>query len=84
MRAGVDAGVRLGLGKQQEDDHYTNPELIERKKLETEIQADEDEDRRRKREVRTTYHIALFVCVYIAKRIHCSAWVCMLCIVLGR
>ncbi len=32
VRAGIDAGVRLGLGKQQEDDHYTNAELIERRK----------------------------------------------------
>jgi hypothetical protein len=51
VKAGVEAGVRLGLGKQQEDDKYTAAENIERKKLEVEIQADEDPARRKRREV---------------------------------
>eukprot|EP00197_Chlamydomonas_leiostraca_P002226 CAMPEP_0202859708 /NCGR_PEP_ID=MMETSP1391-20130828/1705_1 /ASSEMBLY_ACC=CAM_ASM_000867 /TAXON_ID=1034604 /ORGANISM="Chlamydomonas leiostraca, Strain SAG 11-49" /LENGTH=237 /DNA_ID=CAMNT_0049538765 /DNA_START=68 /DNA_END=777 /DNA_ORIENTATION=+ len=50
VKTGVDAGVRLGLGKQEEDDHFTAAELIERRRLETEIQANEDEERRRRRE----------------------------------
>ena len=52
VSTGVDAGVRLGLGKQAQDDHYTNPELITRRLLESEIQANEDEERRVRREVR--------------------------------
>lgn len=28
VSSGVDAGVRLGLGKQAQDDYFTNPELI--------------------------------------------------------
>lgn len=51
VKAGVEAGVRLGLGKQQEDDKYTAAENIERKRLEVEIQADEDPERRKRREV---------------------------------
>lgn len=48
---GAEAGVRLGLGKQQEDDFYTAPDNIQRKRLETEVQATEDETRAAKREV---------------------------------
>ncbi|KAF5842031.1 hypothetical protein DUNSADRAFT_9600 [Dunaliella salina] len=50
VRAGIDAGIRLGVGKQEEDNYFTNAELIERRRMECEIQANEDEDRRRKRE----------------------------------
>jgi hypothetical protein len=53
VKAGVEAGVRLGLGKQQEDDKFTAAENIERRKLEVEIQADEDPERRKRREVGT-------------------------------
>lgn len=51
MSAGVDAGVRLGLGKQAEDDHYTAAENISRKRLEVELQADETSERKERREV---------------------------------
>lgn len=51
MRSGVDEGVRLGLGKQEQDDQYTNAENIQRRMLETEIQANEAEDRKERREV---------------------------------
>lgn len=54
ISAGVDAGVRLGLGKQAEDDHYTAAENIVRKKLEVEIQADETSERKERREVGNT------------------------------
>jgi hypothetical protein len=47
----VDAGVRLGLGKQEEDDKYTSAENVTRKKLESEIQAEEDPERTKRREV---------------------------------
>eukprot|EP00775_Hariotina_reticulata_P010839 gene10839-10995_t len=50
VAAGVDAGVRLGLGKQQEDDKFTAAEGIARKKLEVELQADEDPERTKRRE----------------------------------
>jgi hypothetical protein len=41
----------LAAATQEEDSHFTNAELIERRRMESEIQADEDEERRRKREV---------------------------------
>jgi hypothetical protein len=47
----VDEGTRLGLGKQEQDNVYTNPENVQRKRLETEIQADENEERKERREV---------------------------------
>eukprot|EP00878_Enallax_costatus_P016026 GHUV01016802.1.p1 GENE.GHUV01016802.1~~GHUV01016802.1.p1 ORF type:complete len:165 (+),score=54.15 GHUV01016802.1:528-1022(+) len=58
VQAGVEAGVRLGLGKQQEDDKYTDAESITRKKLEVEIQADEDPERMKRREVLTYRYAA--------------------------
>ena len=54
VRSGVDEGTRLGLGKQEEDNVYTNSENVVRKRLETEIQADEDEERKERREVMFT------------------------------
>ncbi|KAI8466880.1 MAG: hypothetical protein J3K34DRAFT_49449 [Monoraphidium minutum] len=51
VKAGVEAGVRLGLGKAAQDEHFTNPELISRRLLESEIQAAEDEGRRARREL---------------------------------
>ena len=48
---GTEAGVRLGLGKQEEDKFYTAADNIQRKRLETEIQATEDETRSALREV---------------------------------
>lgn len=51
ISAGVEAGVRLGLGKQAQDDHYTAAENITRRKLEVEIQAEETADRKERREV---------------------------------
>lgn len=53
VNAGVEAGVRLGLGKQAQDDHYTAAENISRRKLEVEIQAEEAPERRKRREVGT-------------------------------
>ena len=44
--------MRLGLGKQQQDDVYTNAENVQRRRLETEIQGDEDEERKGRREAR--------------------------------
>jgi hypothetical protein len=51
VSAGVEAGVRLGLGKQAQDDHYTAAENISRKKLEVELQAEEAPERKERREV---------------------------------
>lgn len=51
MGGGAEAGVRLGLGKQEEDHFYTTADNIQRKRLETEIQATEDEARAAMREV---------------------------------
>lgn len=46
-----DSGMRTGLGRGEVEARYTAAELIERRALEVELQADEDEERRRKREV---------------------------------
>jgi hypothetical protein len=46
--------VRLGLGKQAQDDHYTAAENVSRKKLEVEIQAGEAPERKERREVGAT------------------------------
>ena len=43
--------MRLGLGKQEEDNYYTAADNIQRKRLETEIQATEDDARAAMREV---------------------------------
>ena len=51
MRSGVEAGVRLGLGKQEQENFYMDADNVYRKKLEVELQAEEDQDRRDKREV---------------------------------
>jgi hypothetical protein len=47
----ADNGVRLGLGRAEQDRQYTAAENIERRALEVELQAFEDEGRRAKREV---------------------------------
>lgn len=47
----MEAGVRLGLGKQAQDDQYTAAENITRRKLEVEIQAEEAPERKERREV---------------------------------
>lgn len=44
-------GLRLGLGKAEEDRRYTAAENIVRKRLEVEVQADEDAGRTLRREV---------------------------------
>ncbi len=43
--------MRLGLGKAEEDSYFTAAENIVRKRLEVEVQAEEDEERTRRREV---------------------------------
>ena len=50
--SGVEPGVRMGLGKQQQDDFYTDGDNLQRRQLEAELQAEEGSDRRAKREVR--------------------------------
>jgi hypothetical protein len=51
VRAGMEAGLRLGLGKAEQDTFYVSAENVTRKRLETEVQADEDYERTLKREV---------------------------------
>ncbi|KAK9918676.1 hypothetical protein WJX75_005881 [Coccomyxa subellipsoidea] len=51
IKGGVEAGLRLGLGKAEEDSYYTAAENIGRKRLEVEIQAEENEERTRRREM---------------------------------
>ena len=52
IKGGVEVGLRLGLGKAEEDRHYTAAENIVRKRLEVEVQADETVERTQRREVR--------------------------------
>ena len=47
----MEVGLRLGLGKAEEDRHYTAAENIVRKRLEVEVQADENIERTQRREV---------------------------------
>ena len=51
MQGGVEAGLRLGLGKAQQDTFYTDADNVVRRKLEVEEQADEDETRAARRQV---------------------------------
>ena len=48
----MEVGLRLGLGKAEEDRHYTAAENIVRKRLEVEVQAEESAERTQRREVR--------------------------------
>ncbi|CAD7695927.1 unnamed protein product [Ostreobium quekettii] len=48
---GVEGQGRLGLGKLEQDQEYTNAENVTRKRLEVEIQADEDAERTQRREL---------------------------------
>lgn len=50
VRGGVEAGLRIGLGKQQQDDFYTAADNVSRRQLEVELQACEPEERTRRRE----------------------------------
>lgn len=49
--------MRLGLGKAEEDRQYTAAENVVRKRLEVEIQADEDAARTQRREVGTARYV---------------------------
>lgn len=55
VKCGVEAGVRLGLGKQEQENFYMDADNVYWKKLEVELQAEEDQDRRDKREVCQAY-----------------------------
>lgn len=46
-----ESGMRLGLGRLEAERQYVAAEFVERRQLETELQADEDDERRQKREV---------------------------------
>ena len=52
VRGGNEAGLRLGLGKQEQEDFYMAAENVTRKRLETEVQAEENTDRTQRREVK--------------------------------
>ena len=49
----MEAGLRLGVGKAEQESFYTSADNVVRKKLEVELQADENQERRDKREVRS-------------------------------
>lgn len=51
VRGGVEAGLRLGVGKAEQESFYTAADNVVRKKLEVELQADENQERRDRREV---------------------------------
>ena len=79
VRGGVEPGLRLGVGKAEEDSHYTAAENIVRKRLEVEVQADEDEERTRRREVRACVQSALHAAGHSATvqgsdKFACTSW----------
>ena len=47
----MEAGLRLGVGKAEQESFYMAADNVVRKKLEVELQADENQERRDKREV---------------------------------
>ncbi|KAL3151579.1 hypothetical protein ABBQ38_012575 [Trebouxia sp. C0009 RCD-2024] len=51
VRGGVEAGLRLGVGKAEQESFYTAADNVVRKKLEVELQADENQERRDRREM---------------------------------
>ena len=53
IRGGVEAGMRLGVGKQEQENFYMAAENVTRKRMETEVQGDEDQGRTQRREVRS-------------------------------
>lgn len=55
VRGGVEAGLRLGVGKAEQDTFYMAADNVVRKKLEVEVQADEDQSRRDRREVAASH-----------------------------
>ena len=65
-----DTGTRSGLGRRQEEAQYTSADNVYRRTLETELQAEEDEGRARKREVRAL--TLLFAVAGTAWLVHCS------------
>ena len=52
VATGVDPGQRMGLGKQEQDSQFTDAEGVQRRRLEVELQAEEDDERRARRQVR--------------------------------
>ena len=50
IATGVDAGLRLGVGKAEQDAFYVAAENVTRRKLESEVQAAEDADAAARRE----------------------------------
>ena len=55
VKGGVEAGLRLGVGKAEQDTFYMAADNVVRKKLEVEVQADEDQSRRDRREVAASH-----------------------------
>ncbi len=62
VKGGVEAGLRLGVGKAEQDTFYMAADNVVRKKLEVELQADEDQSRRDRREVRSFFFLMMNVC----------------------
>ncbi len=62
VKGGVEAGLRLGVGKAEQDTFYMAADNVFRKKLEVELQADEDQSRRDRREVRSISFSMLSMC----------------------
>lgn len=51
MRGGMDAGLRLGVGKAEQESFFICADNVTRKRLEAEVQAEEDYERTLRREV---------------------------------
>jgi hypothetical protein len=52
IRGGMEAGLRLGVGKAEQESFYISADNVTRKKLEAEIQLEEDSARTARRLVR--------------------------------
>jgi len=61
VKGGVEAGLRLGVGKAEQDTFYMAADNVVRKKLEVVLQADEDQSRRDRREVRSILSLMLII-----------------------
>jgi len=62
VKGGVEAGLRLGVGKAEQDTFYMAADNVVRKKLEVELQADEDQSRRDRREVCSFFFLMPSIC----------------------
>ena len=72
MRGGAEAGLRLGVGKAEQESFFICADNVTRKRLEAEVQAEEDYERTLRREV----HAAASPCTPLANPSYHSFCMC--------